>query len=85
MNRRTQDVTNPVQHLQSQQQNAIDALCERLVERSEPGLSVAERERLDREIDSLALAARDCDVPWARIALVLHMSEAEAVKFYGKQ
>ncbi len=85
MNRRTADVNTPVQRLQLRQQNVLDALCERLTERSEPGLAVGERERLDEEIDSLALDARDCEVPWARIARVLHMSEAEAVEYYGKQ
>jgi hypothetical protein len=72
------------QHLRSQQQNVLTALRERLIERSESLVSVAERERLDREIDSLALAARELDVPWARIAPVLYMSEAEAMTTYGK-
>ena len=70
-------------HLRSQQENVLSALRERLIERSESVVSAAERERLDREIDSLALAARDFDVSWARIASVLYMSEAEAMKTYG--
>jgi hypothetical protein len=71
--------------LRSQQQKVLSALRERLVERSEVVVSVAERERLDREIDSLALAARDLDIPWASITLALYMSEAEAIKTYEKQ
>ena len=70
-------------HLRSQQESVLSALRERLIERSESVVSAAERERLDREIDSLALVARDFDVSWARIASVLYMSEAEAMKTYG--
>jgi hypothetical protein len=73
------------QHLRSQQEDVLSALRKRLIERSESLLPVAERQRLDREIDSLALAAREFDVPWDRLASVLYMSEAEAMKTYGKQ
>jgi hypothetical protein len=71
-------------HLQSQQDNVITELRE-LIARTEPVVSVAEQERLDREIDSLALAARNFGVPWDRLAFVLHITEDEAVERYTEQ